>query len=445
MQIKKIIFNVILVSLLSIPLMASAFSTKTKSWSEDALLHDGRIIKVNREVGYTFQLFSGDSGSPGFMDSWPDKFWLKFRNPDTQETLKWQGEQYFYPVLLDIVGGVPYLVVVGRPDKKTEKIYGCPELPYIYLKYEKGLLGKWIPIPADQAPKTLQYINLSPDYPDNIPSRNDSDFISVNGRLPNDLSHDQVLENIKWRAKGYVQARVPNSYSDWNYTYKESYKLERRSNDCRPLPSGPPPSPEFIAARQAIANAELKATTLNAQIESYTDNPETISQEDYSRIKGIWTGNGYLNNKCNGIVKSIAPIREFRDKGGWYLNGYQLVMSSGKEIPLQESLGQASARAPEVPQIVTCSENVILVAGFKSKNELIIKRFNISGEVVDVLSIILPATENITLGNEWADLWEIRSDGNSISTILANYTYGSTANLGGTVNKKQTYRINLPK
>lgn len=102
------------------------------------MLHDGRKIKLEREVGYTFQFISGDEASMVLFGSWPDKFWLKFKHPDTQETVKWQGEQYFNPVLLDVVDGVPYLVVMGSPSKDNENIYGCPELPYIYLKYEPG-------------------------------------------------------------------------------------------------------------------------------------------------------------------------------------------------------------------------------------------------------------------------------------------------------------------
>lgn len=406
----------------------SAYATRTESWSEEALLHDGRLIEVHREVGYTLQVFSGDGGSPGFMKSWPDKFWLKFKNPDTQETVKWQGEQYFNPILLDIVNGVPYLVVVGRPDKKTEKIYGCPELPYIYLKYEKGFFGKWIPIAAELAPKTLREANLSPEYPDSFPS----------------LSWEQVLENIKWGEKGYFQAKIPSSYDDWNYDYKNNYKNERKFNDCRKPPVGPQPSPKFKAARQAISDAELRAKTLNASIESYIADTERITSEDFSKIKGVWTGNGYLTRNCNNIVKSIQPIREFLDKGGWRYNGYQLLLNSGKEIPLQKSLS-SPAQAPVIPRIVTCSDNIIYVVNQKNKEKLLIQRLKSSGEVIDVLNIVLPAVEKVTVGSEWADLWEILLEKNKLTIVLADYKYKSTANLGGEVIQKQTYKVILPQ
>lgn len=156
MALKSIIRSSILLLLLT--LSANLFA-QTENWSEDALLHDGRIIKVNREVSYTTS-FSRDS----FLKSWPDKFSFEFEHPDTKKNIKWWGEQYFEPVLLDIVDGVPYLVVYGQPDKKTEKIYGCPELPYIFLKYEKGFFGKWVVVPVEQFPVILQDANLSPGF-----------------------------------------------------------------------------------------------------------------------------------------------------------------------------------------------------------------------------------------------------------------------------------------
>lgn len=219
MKITRLILNAILIWLIATPTNASAFSTRTESWIEEAHLHDGRIIKVHREVGSTLQVFSGDGGSPGFMKSWPDKYWLKFTNPDTQEIVKWQGEQNFNPILLDIVDGVPYLVINGSPDKKTEKIYGCPELPYIYLKYGKGIFGKWTPISASQAPKTLQKANLSLSHPDHLQHKGLTHYY---------LSYKDIQNNIKLRGGNLNNGKIPASYGDWEYPYKASYKTNRK-------------------------------------------------------------------------------------------------------------------------------------------------------------------------------------------------------------------------
>jgi len=192
---------------------ASAFCTKTYEADIDVTLIDSRIIKVTRKVCWTFQLVSGDEAGMKLFASWPDKYWIKFQHPDTHEKIEWEGDQYFDPLLLDFVKGVPYLVVGGRPDKDTSAKYGCPELPFIFLKYEKtGIWGKWIPIPVEQAPAELKYVNL----PENE----------------------------------HTQGIIPRSYDEWNYAYKNSYRNERRRGDCRPplqpLPDVALPKPEDV-------------------------------------------------------------------------------------------------------------------------------------------------------------------------------------------------------
>lgn len=147
---------------------AFAFSTHTEAWVEEAILHDGRIIEVNREVSWTFSFISGDEASISLFSSYPDKFWIKFINPDTRETIKWQGEKDYTPVLLDIVNGVPYLVVYGPRDIESMAKYQCPEVPLIVFKYEKGFFGQWKQIPPNQLPKNLKNENLSPGVPDDI-------------------------------------------------------------------------------------------------------------------------------------------------------------------------------------------------------------------------------------------------------------------------------------
>lgn len=185
---------------------AMGFTSRTESQIKDVALHDGRHIKVESTVQWTTQFkildpFFGLPIMPRFEKSGPDTFNLKFKHPDTQETITWQGEQYYTPVLLDIVSSVPYLVVNGVISKKTEAIYGCPELPYFYLKYESGFFGKWLPVPVEKAPDVLRISNLSQA------SRNDG---------------------------GFLQRVIPRTYEEWNYMYKNSHRNERKVWDCRP-------------------------------------------------------------------------------------------------------------------------------------------------------------------------------------------------------------------
>lgn len=419
--------------LLTLSTTASAFCTRTSAWTADVLLHDGRVIKINREVCFTFQLFYGDGGSPGMFGSWPDKHWLKFEHPDTHETIKWQGEQYFYPFMLDFVDGVPYLVVNGRTDKDTEKIYGCPELPYIVLKYEKGFFGKWTPISIEQFPDVLKDANLS-----------------VDGASVDENKHaslDAVQRNIRdaeQRSAGGVQAKIPRNYDTWHSVYKDSDKNERRKNDCRPPPKRPLPSPEFEVERQRIIQSELKAETVNATIESFAASSEVVTGADFARSKGAWTGHGYLSNRCDGIVKTIAPIREYFDNGGWHLTGSQLVLNSGKVLPFQQAK-LSKFQAPSIPQLVTCGNNTIYAVSRGNKENILIHRFTYSGEMIDALHISLPGVDNTFTGKEWGEIWEVMPMKDQLSIALAVYTYASTANQGGTITKKQTYAVKLPK
>lgn len=452
----------IFVSFLVASLPASAFSSRTEHWSEDVLLHDGRIIKVEREVDWTTHIvitdpFFGLPTLPHISKSWPDKYWLKFKHPDTQETIRWQGEQYFDPVLLDIVDGIPYLVVNGRTDKSTDKFYGCPELPYIFLKYEKGFSGKWIPIPVGQAPSVLQDANLSPDYPDFPDYSGYSTQDKANeearykaahgGRASRDLSLDQVIERILWmenRSGGEFQAKIPRGYDDWFYTAKNDYRYERKQGDCRPPAKQPEPSPKFDASRQRVNDAILKAQTINATIGEFTTNPETIRPEDFSRSKGIWTGNNYMSSKCNGIVKKVEPIREYFDNGGWHLLGTQLVLNTGETIPFQQ-INISKFQAPNLPQLITCENNTIYAVGRENKEDLYIYRISYSGEAIDALRVALPDVNKIFAGKEWGEIWEVTPMKNHLTIALADYVYTATANLGGTINKKQIYAVDLPK
>jgi hypothetical protein len=346
---------------LSVSLPTSAFSTRTESWKEDALLHDGRIIKVNREVGYTFQFVSGDEASMKLFASWPDKFWLKFEHPDTHETIKWQGEQYFYPVLLDIVDGVPYLVVMGRPDKENESIYGCPELPYIYLKYEKGLFGKWTPIPVEQAPSILQDANLSPEYPDfpqHMDQHDETMYEIYNHRSSRDLSHDQVQKRI-WsdeKSRSTFQAKIPRNYGEWHNIYKDSYLNERRQGDCRP------------------PRALLPQVVLPTAIEGTPEILETINYTpDRIAVGDDWS-NLVFDQKREGECKKLFRPTDPND----YMQGQRFVNDSTGKKPAPYS----RAAQFNMGVRVLCDDQVWFVTHQEEPGKIIISKFTVTGDLV---------------------------------------------------------------
>lgn len=347
--------------------IAWGFSSRTEHWSEDVALHDGRLIRVEREVDWTTRIVLTDSffglpTLPHVSRSWPDKFWLKFKHPDTHEMIKWQGEQYFNPVLLDIVDGVPYLVVYGRPDTSTEKIYGCPELPYIFLKYEKEVGGKWTPIPVEQAPSVLRDANLSPDYPD-FPEYMDQHDETMHqmkeGRSSRDLTRDQVLMNIKAEERssgGQIQAKIPRDYDDWHTNFKNSERNERKSGDCRP-PRVPPPQ---VALPAAISGTPEILETIN-----YTP--------DHIAIGDDWS-NLVFDRKREGECKKLFRPTDPND----YMQGQRFVNdSTGKKPAPYSRTAQFNMGVR-----VLCDDHVWFVTHQEEPGKIIVSKFTVSGDLV---------------------------------------------------------------
>lgn len=307
---------------------ALAFCTKTYEADINVTLIDSRIINVTRKVCWTFQFLGGDSGSPVFMKSWPDKFWIKFKHPDTREKIEWEGDQYFGPLLLDFVKGVPYLVVGGRPDKDTSAKYGCPELPFIFLKYEKkGYGGKWIPIPVEQAPAELKYVNL----PGNE------------------------------RAQGII----PRSYDEWNYEYKNSYLNERRQNDCRPPRTQLPP---------VMLPAATEVTTEVLETINYTPDRLSIG-DDWGRL----TFDQKREGECKRLFRPADPNDYMQDQR--FINDN----TGNKRVPYSRN-GQF-----QMGTRVLCDDKYVwFVTHLEEPGKMLITKYTISGDLALRVSFLKP-------------------------------------------------------
>ncbi len=226
-----------------------AYTDKTVRWSEDALLHDGRTILVEREVAQTMDIrrtdpFFGLPSSPR-TERGADVHSLKFRHPSTGTAVKWQGEKHYSPVLLDVVDGVAYLVLFGYPTKDAEKAYGCPELPFVCLQFDANNRGRWSVIPQEKAPAVLKLANLSLLEP---------------GEATH-LTRDQVQQGIRRSEKhnqNYFQQAIPRTYDQWKYadSEKNSYRNGRKIWDCRPPP---PPRPLADVLLPKPVDVELEA------------------------------------------------------------------------------------------------------------------------------------------------------------------------------------------
>lgn len=271
------------------------FSAYVVDWREDALLSDGRLIKVEREADWTSEFRLRDPFF-GLLPFYPrveqqgfTKYRLRFVHPDTHEKISWKGEPYFRPILLDLVDGTPYLVLYGSSTKDSESEYGCPELPYVYLKYNSVGWGKWEVVSIEHAPVQLKRANLSPKC--RFSTGRDETWASREterrgGRSVYDLSAEEVqkgMDDVESSSGGFFQRMIPRNYAEWRYKFKKNHRTERQINDCRPplqpLPDIPLPKPidielETVESKDYIANSveELRKFMLETQGSTTSDN-----------------------------------------------------------------------------------------------------------------------------------------------------------------------------
>lgn len=293
----------------------------------DIALHDGRHIKVERSLHETSEFrimhqFFPLPISPRF-EKGGDITRLKFKNPDTHETITWAGEPSYRPVLLDFVNGAPYLVVNGVISKKTAATYGCPELPYFYFKYETGFIGNWVQVPMEKAPDVLRISNLSQD------SRNDG---------------------------GFFQREIPKTYEEWNYIYKNEHLNERKVWDCRPPRALPP------------------QVTLPTAIDSMLEIlEETNYTPDRIAIGDAWSSLVFDQKREDECKKLFKPT-DLND----YMKGQHFVNdSTGKKPAPYSRTAQFNMGVR-----VLCDDHVWFVTHQEIPGKIIISKFTIIGDLV---------------------------------------------------------------
>lgn len=136
---------------------AGLFS-RSKAWKEETLLQDGKVLVVERHSNPADYLVPGSSEPPALDES------LAFTLPGANQRITWKTEyrndlpdpNSLTPLLLDIVGGIPYLATSPAGCISYNK-WGRPNPPYILFKYENE---KWERIPLAAFPSELTRANL---------------------------------------------------------------------------------------------------------------------------------------------------------------------------------------------------------------------------------------------------------------------------------------------
>ena len=155
--------NGLLFALIATFSLSACFVRATYHWKEEVLLHDGRVIVIERSVktGYA----PTEIGQPPAESDYT----LTFGAPGGK-TITWDGgRNRFIPMILDFEQDVPYVVATGA----TSLVYGtegCPRPPYFFFRWSAG---QWQRMTYEEFPKSIRKANLSAGltYPSRDPMR----------------------------------------------------------------------------------------------------------------------------------------------------------------------------------------------------------------------------------------------------------------------------------
>jgi hypothetical protein len=194
--------------------LASLACVGQERWVDKALLHDGRIVDVQRTVDFHF-----GSGTPSFT-RWPDQYTLQARNPDTRKIVRWSGERHFNPVLLDFQGEVAWLVIVASSVAADLKPFDCPQFPYIFLRQDGS---RWTRVPATEFPRPLMRANLSFQY--------DVRYMK-GGRRQSAEDIENGNRMAERSSEGFLARDIPSDFASWRFGYKNEYRVASNAAEC---------------------------------------------------------------------------------------------------------------------------------------------------------------------------------------------------------------------
>ena len=140
----------LLIAVLASVAMTSCATSKTYRWQEEVLLHDGRVIVVERSVR-TGEV-PVELGQPQGESDYSLTFWA----PDGR-TITWESGKSFLPMILDFFDGTAYVVARGSTGPDYEK-HGCPKPPYFIFRWFDD---RWQRIDYDQLPRSIRMANLT--------------------------------------------------------------------------------------------------------------------------------------------------------------------------------------------------------------------------------------------------------------------------------------------
>lgn len=386
------------------------FMSETIYWDEDVSLQNGQTLLIHRTAKFGPDEWGRSGQGPQKHQS------IKFKLNNTN--IKWEIDDKSpvtsTPIIFDFFNGDP-VVVLPVYDWAACNKYGFPRNGLVAFIYKKD---NWSQIEVSALPKTFK-VNLTQNT-------HDIHYWSEYKDKKIDYAAKLDLERNSWGAKQ-------------NESIEQASEFYSKSNQsCARI--HPILDPKIEIAKKINYESELNAKMVQAKIDSVNSNLEQVTQADYSRVKGVWMSPGYLASTCKDVVKKVHGLTLYGENGGQSLVGFQLMLNNNKKIPFQNKKLNEPVLA--LPESVTCNDNTIYVVRRASKDNLIINRFTYAGEVIDALRVTLP---KVSEERKWGEIWDVTTAKDYLLVSLANYNYTVSAPLGGTINHKETYRIDLPK
>lgn len=338
----------------SVPIIAA----QTETWDDEALLHDGRIVEVHRWIAL------GGRNLLQSISTRPDTHSFEAQNPDTGKIIKWSGEKNVNPIMLDFVDGIPYLVVVSEKVFSNVKLYGCPEIPYAFLKYEQKI-SQWIPVPRNLVPKVLRKANLSQDY--------DGCYMMDSKRQTKEFIRGRY--KVKKSGSCFLNAEIPQDYDSWDCKSKLSYKNKRFKNDCRPpLPSEAEvllPPPQEVAL-------------------------EILETNDYNPVRIIakdeWGLLTHDKNRSEHSEYGKSLFRQADPDRPWIGKRFTKDLTGQKKVPYNKSALRTGAHR-------LCDKNYIMhYAHLELPNKMVMTKYTLAGDMLYRISFQKPEEVNGFVG-----------------------------------------------
>jgi len=212
--------HVLLCALFATFALSACFGRATYHWKEEVLLHDGRVIVIERSVR------TGEVRVE--LGQWPGEsdYTLTFTTAD-DKAVRWEPGKPFRPRILDFSDGTPYVVARGNTGPDYEK-HGCQKPPYFIFRWTDG---RWQRIDYEQLPKDVRKMTLSAS----VTGDEAANAAVKRGRT----TVEDVKQSHRWLPPHYREVRedVPNPCATWRDDYRYAPSRATSGSLVGPLPA----------------------------------------------------------------------------------------------------------------------------------------------------------------------------------------------------------------